>query len=89
MTNKRFGHLQSNIDAAQSMKDNAVQQREQKRSNVAPSRQGKEQLSAYVSAAMKKAVKIAATKHDITVERLIIEALDDKLRELGESPIGG
>jgi hypothetical protein len=56
--------------------------------STAPSRIGLKAISGYFSPELSMALHHCARKHDLSLQALMAEALNDVLRKYGESPIG-
>jgi hypothetical protein len=55
---------------------------------IPPSRIGRKAISGYFSPELSMALHHCARKHDLSLQALMAEALNDVLRKYGESPIG-
>jgi hypothetical protein len=60
---------------------------EARKTPLAPSRQGKRNVSAYVDAVAAKQLRILAASHETTTQALLEEALNDLFRKYDRSAI--
>ena len=57
-------------------------------SETPPSRIGRKAISGYFAPELSMALHHCARKHDLSLQDLMAEALNDVLRKYGESPVG-
>jgi hypothetical protein len=80
----RFANLADHIEEA----PKPAVTKPQVTAETAPSRIGRKAISAYFAPELSMALHHCARKHDLSLQALMAEALNDVLRKYGESPVG-